>query len=116
LCAVYNYLHDTKGTKPAVEWCNNNGKLILLLTPTDKKTFIRALSLCESLVFFPTITESYSRIAAESRMLGLDVIHNYNVSFMLEPWLNNLKGIDLINKFRQELIPEAITKIIGYIE
>lgn len=112
--AVYNYLHETKGTNNAIQWCNKNAKLMLLMTPTDKKTFIRALSLCEGLAFLPNLTESYSRIAAESRMLGLIVIHNYNVSFMLESWLGNLSGLGLIQKFEQELIPDALDKIMSY--
>lgn len=110
--AAYNYLHQTKGTLNAVDWCNKNSKLILLMTPTDKKTFIKALSLCEGLAFFPNLTESYSRIAAEARMLGLNVIHNYNVSFMLESWLGTLSGTDLISTFKNELIPSALEKII----
>lgn len=114
--AVYNYLHGTKGTANAVDWCNNNSKLMLLMTPTDKKTFISALSLCEGLAFLPKLTESYSRIAAEARMLGLNVIHNYNVSFMLESWLDKLSGLDLISKFRDELIPTALEKICNDIK
>lgn len=113
--AVYNYLHATKGTANAVDWCNKNSKLMLLMTPTDKKTFINALSLCEGLAFLPNLTESYSRIAAEARMLELDVVHNYNVSFMLESWLGKLSGLDLISKFRNELIPTALEKICSII-
>ena len=115
VAGVYNYLHKTKGTENALKYCAENNLAPLLLNPTDKITFLQRLALCDELVFLPNITESYSRISAEAKMIGLRIVHNEKVSFMLEPWLGNLSGKNLIDHFRERLMPKAIDKILKYL-
>lgn len=103
---------ESKGTKESMKWCiDNKISDYMIIRPSAKKVFLETLSKATCLVFLPKITESYSRMAAEAKMLGLDVVYNSNVSFMEEPWLGELKGKELIAHFKEVLIPGAIEKI-----
>lgn len=91
-----------KNTRKAVEWCIKNNKPYKLLGLQDWKDFIRELSNCTHLCFFPGVLETCSRMAVEARMLGLTVVGNNLISALYEPWFKQYKDLELINYFREK--------------
>lgn len=93
-------LRDSKGTKGAVEICQANKISFEVLPRLSNEDFLQELSKFKSLAFTPLVFETYSRVCAEARMIGLDILTNTNVSFCLSD-LSQLKGKELINVIRE---------------
>jgi hypothetical protein len=55
------------------------------------------MSYYETLVFIPSVFETFNRVIFEARMLGLKVISTDLNGCMSEEWFSKYKGIDLIN-------------------
>lgn len=113
--AIHNLEGPLKGANKAISYCRNNNISFIIIAPCDKKTFLTILSKANNLVFFPDITESFSRVTAEAKMLGLEIIGNDKISFLKESWLGDLSGKDLIDKIQKKLIPIAVDKILNYL-
>ena len=108
-------LGDTKNKKEALEYCIAN-KLPYIFIPriNDKQKFWETLSRFKHFIFFPKIPETCSRLLIETKMLGLDIITNKNSGASWEPWFS-LNGFELISKFRDQIIPEAVRKFKYYL-
>jgi len=91
-----------KGTKQALEYCTSKNIEPVLLEVMDWEDFVRELSYCKELLFFPQVLETCSRIAVEARMLGLRVIGNNNLSALKEDWFKKYKGVELIEYFKEK--------------
>lgn len=112
---IYGYKCDTKGTLEAINYCLPKNVDCYLLTPTDIELFWKRLSRCHSLLLFSKITESFSRITVEARMLDIDVLTNAKVPATKEYWYPKYKGSDLIKFVENDLIPKALNKFKKYL-
>lgn len=97
--AVLNHPYPNKNTAGSIEYCKRNNIKYLEIPRCNYKDYILQLSRCKSLVFFPTIFETYSRVAAEARCLGLELITNEYTSFVYEPCFQ-FSGLELIDKLQ----------------
>lgn len=103
---IYNISY--KNPIKAIDFCNlYNYKYTLLASNSNKTQFLESIAQHKTLVFLPDIPETCSRLCVESKMLGLHVITNIIVGATHEPWWV-LKGQDLTNYFREDMIPKAI--------
>jgi hypothetical protein len=107
---------NIKNKNESLNYCLNN-KLPYIPIPriNDKQRFWETLSRYKHFIFFPDIPETCSRLLIETKMLGLNVITNKNSGAYWEPWFK-LNGFDLISHFRDQIIPQAVTKFRNYIE
>jgi len=97
-----------KNPQAAIEECNKRYlRYTLIPKIDDKERFLKALCSHKSLVFFPNIPETCSRLLVEAKMLGLDVITNKLSGAVHEPWFQ-LRGKELTDHFRNKIIPDAI--------
>lgn len=85
---------------------SNNLKYRILNSMPDRDMFLNVLSMHKGLIFFPRIPETGSRLIIESKMLGLEVHTNKNSGAANEYWFN-LDGKDLINLFKNTLLPNT---------
>lgn len=66
-----------------------------LLKNLSNEDFLKQLSSSKGLIFFPRDMDVGSRITIESKLLGREVILNYNVLVQFEPWFSgSLEGIE----------------------
>jgi len=100
-CAIMNSNNWHKNTSGAVEYCKKNALEYVLINNLPSIKFLETLSKFSKLIFFPQTPETCSRIVLEARMMNLGVVLNKLVGAAGEPWFN-LKGVDLINKVRND--------------
>lgn len=106
---------NIKNKKGALAYCITN-KLPYMFIPriNDKENFWKTLCKFEHFVFLPDIPETCSRLLIETKMLGIDVITNDNSGAYYEDWFY-LNGIELIDKFKDEIIPNAVSLFKEYL-
>jgi len=106
---------NIKNKQGALKYCLDN-KLVAMPIPriNNKLNFWKTISRYKHFVFFPDIPETCSRLIIEVKMLGIDLVTNQNSGAYWEPWFK-LNGIELIDKFKDEVIPNAVKIFKGYI-
>lgn len=114
VCAIMQTDNWHKNTAGAVRYCRAKQIKYTLVAPASYHEFLKNLSACNKLIFFPQTPETLSRIAVEARMMGMAVVANQNIGATKEPWFS-LKGDDLINLMRQKRveIPEIVKEIMN---
>lgn len=101
-----------KGTKSAIEYCEKVYNYYNVIKFQEFSGYIRELSHCSKLVFFPQTAETLSRVVVEAKMLNRGVITTpSNIGASSEPWIK-LKGLELIQKMK-ELKKLTINKVIS---
>ena len=60
------------------------------------------MSECENLIFFPQVLETFSRLAAEAKMLNCNLITTPKMLGFASEEYSSLKGIELVNKIRDQ--------------
>lgn len=100
-----------KGTQSAVFYCERLGLKYELIESQNPKEFLEKLGQYEKLVFFPKTPETFSRIVAEARMMGMTTITTKNIGVIHEEWFSK-KGLDLIEiiRYRQEEIINIVLR------
>ncbi len=93
----------TKGLNAGINYCSGKNKIISILPNTDKKTFINNLAKGETFVFLPEITESYSRVTVEAKILHNNIITNDKVPSAQEDYVKNFAGLELIKEVSNKL-------------
>lgn len=88
-----------KGTQQSIDFCKNNNINFDLISNNDYALFLRSLRQYKSLVFFPILAETCSRLAVEARCVGCDVISWYKFGATDSNWFN-LKEKELIQYLR----------------
>jgi len=101
--AIMNSPISHKGTQRAIFYCERLGLKYELIESQNPKEFLEKLGQYEKLVFFPKTPETFSRIVAEARMMGMTTITTKNIGVIHEEWFSK-KGFDLIEviRYRQE--------------
>lgn len=98
--AVLMHPYPTKGTASAVELCRTNAHDYEIVPQLPHREFLKRLAGFQILVFLPIIFESYSRVCAEARCLGLSLLTNQKVAFKYEEH-SRLCGEELISYFEE---------------
>lgn len=107
--AILDSHYPTKGAAEAVRFCQEKGLDFTLLPSMNYSLLMERLSEFSRLVFLPTAIESFSRVTAEMKMMGGEVICNDLVGFAYEESFQ-LNGPELIKEMRGKL-PELIKLI-----
>ena len=116
--AVMQSRNPIKNTQEALEFCSKKGMSYKLVASPNYEEFIRQLSECDRLVFFPKVLESFNRVLLEARMLGLKLSTNSLNGCTSEDWFHNYKGEELINFVEEQRevvfgkIVEAIQRVV----
>ena len=100
--AVLKSSNPIKNTHEAVEFCSKKSLEFNLVASPDYEEFIRQLSECDRLVFFPRVLESFNRVLLEARMLGLKLSTNSLNGCTSEDWFREYRGEELINFVEQQ--------------
>tara|TARA_B100001564_G_scaffold270653_1_gene232271 strand:+ start:9755 stop:11365 length:1611 start_codon:yes stop_codon:yes gene_type:complete len=95
--AVFDSNNEIKGTSRAVEYCNSQDLDFDLVGNLPYEDFLKKLSEYEKLVFFPTVLESFSRLAVEARILNCQLITNQNLGCASEEWFRDKRGTELLD-------------------
>ena len=112
---VYYTSNWIKNTQGNLKYCNENKLQFSIIKETKVRTeFLDNLAKCEGLVFYPLARETFCRLVVEAKCLGLNVITSKNYGASLEPWFDELSGLELIG-FLKEKTNENINKIKEYI-
>lgn len=107
-----NWIKNTQGN---LKYCNDNKLSFSIIKESKVRVeFLENLSKCEGLVFFPLARETFCRLVVEAKCLDLNVITSKNYGASLEPWFEELSGINLIN-FLKNKTEENINKIKNYL-
>lgn len=106
-----NWIKNTQGN---LKYCSENKLQVSILKETkNRNEFLENMSKCEGLVFYPLARETFCRLVVEAKCLGLNVITSKNYGASLEPWFEELSGLELIN-FLKNKTEENINKIKNY--
>lgn len=98
---VVNSKNPIKSTAQTLELCNKKGINPFLLESSGHKEFLISMSKCEKLVFLPAVLETFSRLCAEAKMLGLSVMTTPKKVGFLSEDIYSLSGKELIEQLRQ---------------
>jgi len=94
--ALMNSTNKTKGTVPALRFCQQKGLTPEVIESPNQYEFLTILSQYESLLFLPQVLETYSRLVAEAKMLNCKVMTQKTlIGFMSESY-SDQTGISLI--------------------
>jgi hypothetical protein len=106
---------NIKNKNEALRYClANTIPYIPIPRINDKTRFWETLAKFKYFVFFPDIPETCSRLLIEAKMLGVEVITNRNSGAFWEDWFE-LNGKELINEFRNNIIPNAVKIFRSYL-
>jgi len=112
---IINSDNQIKGTKEAVQYCQQKGLDYELVGPLPEKQLLEQISKFKYFVFFPHVLETLSRITVEAKMLGCKVLTRKNLlGAASEDWFD-LNGIELISKIRSQVSAalNTFTKVLS---
>jgi len=108
-----NWIKNTQGN---LKYCSEHRlPFHILKESNDRYDFLKNLSKCSGLVFYPLARETFCRLVVEAKCLGLDVITSKNYGATLEPWFDNLNKQELIS-FLKKNTEKNLNKISEYIK
>lgn len=96
-----------KSQKEAEEFCNSQNIQYDLVSAPSPRELITKLAKYDALVFFPKLTETFCRLAAEAKMVGCKVITNGRLGCASEEffsWDNRKEIISFLKTRKQEII------------
>jgi hypothetical protein len=95
--AVMHHIYPQKNHEQAFKYCQHKGLTYIVIPHgTPHKDFCKKLSQAKSLVFFPKVFETLSRVSVEANILNCDIIGNSNISYIYEDW-SNYRGQELVD-------------------
>lgn len=100
--AVVNSSNPIKGYVSAMAYCQKNNIQPRLIKSNNYHDFLKQLSECENLIFFPQVLETFSRLAAEAKMLNCNLITTPKMLGFASEEYSSLKGIELVSKLRNQ--------------
>jgi hypothetical protein len=111
---IFGTQNSNKGMTDAIDYCNANSLKYTVIPSCPYPEFVERLSLIETLVFFPTWIESFSRVAVEARILGCKIITNDRLGCASDGFLN-MKGTELLDRIKRQtlFITKKFTDIIS---
>lgn len=100
---VLNSKNSIKGTKQALEWCNNKQITPTLIASQNEEEFLEMLSRCEKFIFIPQVLETFNRLTAEAKMLNCKVVTNKTLLGFASEQTYELSGIKLIEETEKRI-------------
>lgn len=94
--AILNSPIPEKGTKIAVDWCNQNTIDYTLINRSTQFKFYQDLAGQPALVYLPFVKESFCRVVVEARAMHMNVITTKTYGAVKEPWYKEYMGASLI--------------------
>jgi len=100
--AIVDSQNPIKGRQPALQYCIQKNISPHLIGSNNYEDFLFQLAECENLIFFPQVLETFSRLAAEAKMLNCKLITNPKMlGFASEDYIK-LNGRPLVEKIRDQ--------------
>jgi len=94
--AVLDSENPVKGRNHALEFCKNKNIKYDLISSGNEENFLKQLSEYEILIFFPQVLETFSRLAAEAKMLNCNLLTRPNMLGFYSEECSKLGGLPLI--------------------
>jgi len=91
-----------KGSTQAIKYCKQNNIEPILIKSSNYYDFLSKLAKCETLIFFPQVLETFSRLAAEAKMLNCELITIPKMLGFASETYSMLNGNELIDKIHNQ--------------
>jgi len=113
--AIYETSNFIKNTSGNIKYCeDNNLEYVKIPNMVKRIDFLKNLSECGGLVFYPIARETFCRLVVEAKCLGLYVITSKNYGASLEGWFDSFTGKEMIDFLRTQT-KYNLNKISNYI-
>jgi len=89
-----------KNYDKSLEYCRKNDIIPLELSEPIYRVFLKKMASCERMLFIPGVLETFSRVSAEAKMLGLKLMTTPKRLGFASEDIFEQSGIELINSFR----------------
>ena len=99
---VVDNKNPVKGLARALKYCEHREIKPHLIKSNNYYDFLAQLAECENLIFFPQVLETFSRLAAEAKMLNCNLVTTPNMLGLASEDYSYLKGNELIEKIRDQ--------------
>ena len=90
-----------KNYDKALEYCTQNNISPVELESPDYKMFLKQMAACKRFLFLPGLLETFSRVSAEAKMMGLSLLTTPKKLGFYSEEIHKLSGIELINELRK---------------
>jgi len=90
-----------KNYDKALEYCANNNISPVELESPNYREFLEQMSSCKRFLFFPGLLETFSRVSAEAKMMGLSLLTTPKKLGFCSEDLHRLSGPQLIAELRK---------------
>lgn len=104
-----------KRTAQAIEYCEKNAIVPVLLKEADYETFLYNMARCKRLLFLPAVLETFSRVCAEAKMLNLSLTTVPKKLGFASEDIFHLSGVELIEVLK-ERSKKALNKFESFLE
>tara|TARA_Y100000592_G_C5473553_1_gene320941 strand:+ start:2732 stop:3571 length:840 start_codon:yes stop_codon:yes gene_type:complete len=89
-----------KNYDKSLEYCIKNDIIPLELSEPIYRIFLKKMASCERMLFIPGVLETFSRVSAEAKMLGLKLMTTPKRLGFASEDIFEQSGVELINSFR----------------
>tara|TARA_R110000824_G_scaffold45728_1_gene132036 strand:+ start:8914 stop:9756 length:843 start_codon:yes stop_codon:yes gene_type:complete len=97
---VLNSTNSVKGTRQALAYCKSKNIEPELINSPEYEDFLQKLAQCTNFIFFPQVLETYSRVCAEAKMLGCNILTMPKMCGFFSEECSTMRGIELIEEMR----------------
>jgi len=99
LC-ILKSANPIKNYDKSLEYCRKNDIIPLELSEPIYRIFLKKMASCERMLFIPGVLETFSRVSAEAKMLGLKLMTTPKRLGFASEDIFDQSGIELINSLR----------------
>jgi|MDTB01.1.fsa_nt_gb hypothetical protein len=99
---IMKSMNPTKNYPHTKTFCDSKGIQPLEIQNPEYYEFLRLMSEARAFIFLPKVLETFSRVCAEAKMLNLEVHTNKNLIGFYSEEYSSLKGVELIQKIREQ--------------
>jgi hypothetical protein len=90
-----------KNYDKALKYCEQNNISPVELESPDYRTFLEQMSACKRFLFLPGLLETFSRVSAEAKMMGLSLLTTPQKLGFCSEEIHKLSGPELISALRK---------------
>ena len=98
---ILDSANPIKGTREALAYCQSKNIKPVMINSPDYNEFLQKLSTCKNFIFCPQVIETYSRVCAEAKMLGCNVLTMPKMCGFFSEEYSKLSGDELIEEMRE---------------